>query len=143
LISAVLDTNTLVSGLGWPRSKPAEVVDHALNGRFLPVTSPPLLNELARVLRYPKLVKVFDEPEAIVELVERMSLVVEPAARLRIVRDDEADNRVLEAARAAGTDFILTGDHHLLDLTTLDATRIVRAGDFAAVLDEAARAGQD
>jgi len=51
LISAVVDTNVLVSDLGWARSPPAKVVEAMLAGRFLLVSSPSLLAELDAVLR--------------------------------------------------------------------------------------------
>lgn len=42
MLWAVLDSNTLVSGLGWGGT-PGRVVDHALAGRFLNVTTEVLL----------------------------------------------------------------------------------------------------
>jgi putative PIN family toxin of toxin-antitoxin system len=55
----VLDSNVIVSGLGWS-GRPAIVLDAALDRRLVLVTSPPLLAELRRVLAYPKLAKVLD-----------------------------------------------------------------------------------
>lgn len=60
MIRAVLDTNTIVSGLGWGGA-PGAVVDAALAGQFDIVTSAPLLEELRRVLAYPKLEAVIGE----------------------------------------------------------------------------------
>jgi len=74
----VLDTNTLVSGFGWSGSIPGRVVDAALEGRFLLVTSPVLLEELRRVLDYPKLVECFPNPEELVDLVADTASVVDP-----------------------------------------------------------------
>ncbi|MGH2957605.1 MAG: putative toxin-antitoxin system toxin component, PIN family [Solirubrobacterales bacterium] len=134
MIRAVLDTNIIVSGLGRPRSVPARVIDHALSGAFIPVTSPALLSELERALRYPKLREAFEDPGAVAELVGEISLVVEPDKRLHVIKEDEHDNRVLEAARAADADFAVSGDEHLLSLGSFERTRIVRPGDFIAVL---------
>jgi len=53
----VLDSNVIVSGLGWS-GPPARILDAALDGRLVLVTSPPLLAELRRVRGYPKLAKV-------------------------------------------------------------------------------------
>lgn len=47
-LRAVVDTNVLVSGLGW-RGPPATVVDAALRGSIQLVTSQALLDELLRV----------------------------------------------------------------------------------------------
>ena len=67
MIRAVLDTNTIVSGLGWGGA-PGEVLDAALAGHFQIVTSPALLDELRRVLTYPKLRAVIGDANELVEL---------------------------------------------------------------------------
>lgn len=66
---AVLDTNVIVSGLGW-HGPPTTIIDAALDGRLVLVTSPPLLAELRRVLRYPKLAKVIHDAEQLVDLLQ-------------------------------------------------------------------------
>ena len=133
MIWAVLDTNTLVSGMGWGGA-PRRVVDLALAGRFVMVSSRPLLNELARVLERPKLAGVFTEPGEIVRLVEAGSVVVEPTKVLEVVAADPSDDRVLEAADAARADFIVTGDRHLLELGGFGGTRIIRPRRFLETL---------
>ena len=124
LISAVVDTNVLVSGFGWARSFPAKVVEAMLSGRFLLVASPPLLGELDAVLRYPKLAAVFPQSEAVVDLIGDIAVLVEPQRRLDLLRD-AADNRVLEAALEATADFIVTGDRGLLALERYGTTKVV------------------
>jgi len=95
-----------------------------LAGRFLLVSSPSLLAELDAVLRYPKLAPVFPQPEAVVDLVGEIAVLVEPRRRLDVLQD-EADNRVLEAAAEATADFIVTGDRGLLDLERYGTTVVV------------------
>jgi predicted nucleic acid-binding protein len=51
---AVLDTNVIVSGLGWP-GPPITILDAASDGRIVLVRSPPLLADLRRAPAYPKL----------------------------------------------------------------------------------------
>lgn len=138
MIWAVLDTNTLVSGFGWPSSVPGRVVDRALAGEFLLVTSRPLLGELDRVLRYPRLAPIFTDPSAVVRAFERASLVVTPQVTLSVARDP-ADNRVLEAAVEASVDAIVTGDDDLLALMSYDRIPIVPARAFLELLDGRAR----
>ncbi len=108
MIRVVADTNTLVSGFGW-RGPPAAVVDAVLAGHLTLITSPPLLDELTRVLRYPKLAGVFPDPDAIVNLIGTVAETVHPSTRLAVVTD-EPDNRVLEAAATGRADAIVTGD---------------------------------
>jgi putative PIN family toxin of toxin-antitoxin system len=130
----VLDSNVIVSGLGWS-GPPAKIVDAALEGRFALLTSEPLLAELRRVLAYPKLAKVIDEAERLVDLVAASGEVIQTSSVLAVV-DDESDNRVLEAAVDGGADYIVSGDDDLLGLGSFQAIPIVTPGEFAAeVLD--------
>jgi len=94
----VADTNTLVSGFGWG-GPPGEVVDAVLSGQVTLVISPVLLGELARVLAYPKLTAIFDDPAALVAAVAQAADTVDPAECVAVLAD-EPDNRVLEAAAA-------------------------------------------
>ena len=130
---AVLDTNTWVSGLGWG-GPPGEVVEAALDGRFEIVTSPALVDELRRVLAYPKLAAIFGDVDEIVELITLASHIVRPALTRDLARDPD-DNRVLEAAIAGGADVIVTGDTDLLDLQVVEGIRIVTPADFTDELD--------
>ena len=125
MIAAVLDTPTLIAGLGWHRAPSRKVVNAALAGRFVPVTSPELLDELERALGRPELGGAFPQPIWIAKLVERMSMVVEPRAAPRVVGAPEA-NRLLAVADAGRAEFIVTGDISLLQLGRHGDTRIVR-----------------
>lgn len=129
---AVLDTNTWVSGLGWG-GPPGEVVEAALAGRFEIVTSPALLDELRRVLTYPKLAEMVGDVDELVELIALASHVVRPTLTLDLARDPD-DNRVLEAAITGSANIIVTGDADLLELQAVQAVRILTPADFAAEL---------
>ncbi|MHB8296785.1 MAG: putative toxin-antitoxin system toxin component, PIN family [Acidimicrobiales bacterium] len=124
----MLDTNTLVSGLGWS-GPPSVIVDAVLAGELLMVSSPPLLDELERVLAYPKLAAVFPDPAGIVGRVRAAAEMIEPGFTLAVVAD-EPDNRVLEAAVEARSDAVVTGDAGLLNLEAYDGIPIMSAMRF-------------
>jgi uncharacterized protein len=131
---AVLDTNVIVSGLGWP-GPPATILDSALDGQLVLLTSPPLLAELRRVLGYPKLAKVIKEAPQLADLVEASSTVVLPSRILGVI-SDESDNRVLEAAVEGAADYIVSGDDDLLGLRSFQRITIMTPAEFlTAVLD--------
>lgn len=50
------------------------------------------------------------------------TVLVHPTQPVNLVHEDEADNRILECALAAGADTIITGDRHLLRLRRFLAT---------------------
>ena len=128
MIAVVVDTNTLVSGLGWS-GPPSVIVDALLAGGLVLVSSPPLLDELERVLAYPKLAHVFDDPAGITALVRSVADVVEPTSTLAAVAD-APDNRVLEAAVEAGVDAVVTGDAGLLALVEFQGIPVMSAAKF-------------
>ena len=128
MIAVVLDTNTLVSGLGFS-GPPSVIVDAVLAGELMLVSSPPLLDELGRVLAYPKLAHVFDDPAAVTALLWSVADVVEPTSTLAAVAD-EPDNRVLEAAVEAGVDAVVTGDQGLLALGEFQGIPVISATKF-------------
>ena len=111
-LRAVVDTNVLVSGFGWA-GPPATVVDAGLRGRIQPVTSQELLDEVRRVLEYPRLSSVLRTAglttAEVVALVTEASIVVVPIRQVTRARDAD-DDRVLEAAAAGSVDVIISGD---------------------------------
>jgi uncharacterized protein len=125
---AVLDSNVIVSGLGWS-GPPARIIEAVLAGELVLVTSPPLLAELRRVLAYPKLAEVIPDGPRLADLVEMTSVVVEPIDTFAVVAD-ESDNRVLEAAVAASVDYMVSGDEHLLTLGSFQSIPILTPAEF-------------
>jgi putative PIN family toxin of toxin-antitoxin system len=130
----VADTNTVVSGLGW-RGAPARIIDMVTAGKLTLITSPPLLDELARVLRYPKLAKIFPDPEGTVRLIDTIADTLHPIMQLAVVTD-EPDNRVLEAAVTGQVDRIITGDSGLLALKSFENIPIITAGELVPLLGD-------
>jgi uncharacterized protein len=129
---AVLDTNVIVSGLGWSGA-PAAILDAVSDDRLVLVTSAPLLAELRRVLEYPRLAKVIQGGAQLADLVAASGVVVSPSRVLTVVRDDD-DNRVLEAAIEGAADYIVSGDTDLLDLGSFQGIPIITPGEFAATV---------
>lgn len=132
MIRAVLDTTTIVSGIGW-RGAPARVMDAAVSGAFVLVSSPALLEELRRVLEYPKLARVIENGAVIVEAIALLAEVVEPGEKIDVL-DDDPDNRVLEAAIAGGAGHVVTGDKGMLRLKAYRDVSIVTAAEFLPVV---------
>jgi len=137
-VEAVLDTNVIVSALISPRGAPAEIFSAWQRGRFTYVTSPPLLDELARALSYPRVRKFLtwtdEERGEFLEALAYAARLVIPTIELNVLSDDPDDNRVLEAAVAVGASHVVTGDRHLLDLESYEQVEIVSPARFLALL---------
>ena len=122
----VLDTNILVSALGWPGAE-RRVYTHCRAGYLQMVTSPPLLEELARVLRYAKFRLGQEEISRFERDVREHARVAHPERHLQVIPGDPDDDRVLECAVTGSAALIITGDPHLLVLGTYEEIRIVTA----------------
>lgn len=125
----VLDTNILISALGW-RGAPHEIVRSCLDHRHQLVLSPDLLEEVERVLHYPKFrfssVEILDYLAILMEAAE----LVQPNFHVAVIEADPSDNRILECALAGRARVIVTGDDHLLSLKEFEEIPILRAQEF-------------
>ncbi|MFH1024931.1 MAG: putative toxin-antitoxin system toxin component, PIN family [Planctomycetota bacterium] len=130
----VCDTNVLLSGLLW-RGPPRRLLAEVESGRFSLFTSRDLLEELARVLGYPRMRKPLREA-GLVEgdilrwMVGRATLVVPKPLGAIAVAEDPSDDAVLACAASAAVDAVVSGDAHLLALKAFHGIPVVSASDF-------------
>ena len=124
----VFDTNVYISALITPGGLAEEAWFLALEGRIEVYTSVAILTETAAKLR-----GKFDwEDEWIKRAIRHIAdvaRVVKPALRLKTLKDDP-DNRILECARYAGAEVIVSGDRHLLTLKSFEGIRVMTITDF-------------
>jgi len=64
----------------------------------------------------------------------RRAALIEPGPSRHTVAGDPADTPILRAAIAAGADYLVTNDRHLLDLNPYEGLRIVSMTDYRQVL---------
>jgi putative PIN family toxin of toxin-antitoxin system len=117
-VRAVLDTNVVVSALLFPGGRPAQVRTAWQQGVFAPLASANTINELVRVLAYPKFRLSPDERDELLAdylpWIEAVR-VPEPAPRVPACRDP-ADVMFLQVAVAGRAECLVTGDADLLAL---------------------------
>jgi putative PIN family toxin of toxin-antitoxin system len=116
MIRVVADTNIFISALMFG-GLPGTFLDLAFVKSFQLVTSPVLLDELDEKLRGKFGVSPKDADLIRLRL-EAAALIVEPDFSLKVIEDDPDDDRVLECAVAAKADYIVSGDRHLLKLSS-------------------------
>ena len=140
-VSAVVDTNLLVSALLRQAGPPHALLAAWRRGAFALLVSPLLREEYARVLPRPKFRDKYGlTPEAVADLlilIDAQAVVVTPTAHLPVEVRDPKDDMVLAAALGGAADFLVTGDEDLLALAgdpQLGTLQIVTVRTFLDVL---------
>ena len=140
MLKIVLDSNVFVSALINPRGKPAQILNYVFENKIRLFTSPSIIEELERVLSYPKLVKRHglekqELKEFVSDLLSILSLV-EGKKALELIAEDPADNNYLSCALDAKADFIVSGDIHLLNLREYEGIQIITPAQFLKMLEK-------
>lgn len=145
-ISAVLDTNLVVSAHMVTSGSPAQVVDAWRRREFILISSAELVVELVDVFGRPELERYYH-----VDRATRARLIADfadsfreplPLSALPLHCRDPKDDKLLACALGAGAGYIVTGDKDLLDLDgepALGGLRIVQPEEFLIVLRRAPR----
>lgn len=126
--SVVLDTNVVVSAHlkedGWE----AAVLLLSLAGQLTLCASEAVLDEYLRVLSRPKFRITSRRVQQSLHLIRAAARIVEPHQRLTVA-PDEADNRFLECAQEARTDYLVTGNKRHFP-KTFGKTKVVNAREL-------------
>src|ERR1017187_5660990 len=101
----------------------------AVNGDIEVAVSQPIIEELIRVLRDKFQWDGYRLQDAKRQILGFARLVT-PSKTLDVVKEDEPDNRILECAAEAGSEFIISADKDLLRLGSYAGAPIMRAADF-------------
>lgn len=141
MLRVVVDTNVLVSGVLSKKGAPAELLDAWRAGRYTLLSSPEIIAEVRAVFHYPHIRDKYrlseDEIESIITLLELNSVVVSTDAELsEVISDDPKDEMFLACAQKGNADFIVSGDHHLLDLGFYKTIPILSARQFMEMLSK-------
>jgi len=132
VIRAVLDTNVLVSALISPAGNEALIL-LAVRQRLVKASfSEEILQEYAEILARPKFAFPADEIEALIALLRTQGEEVHDPEPLGSRLPDPGDEKFLACAKAAGVDFIVTGNKRHFPPRACGAIRVVNA---AGLLD--------
>ena len=132
MIKAVLDTNILISSLFW-KGAPYEIVQKGIGGAFIIVLSPEIIRETEDKLKN-KFKFSVENTNAFLEVVALNSFIVEPMIKLRVVKTDSTDNKIIECAVAGNVDYIVSGDKYLLNIKKHEQINIINPSKFLKLL---------
>jgi uncharacterized protein len=130
---AVVDTNVYISAFLHPERPIFQIVQQAVTRRYCLLISPAIVNEVGRVLR-----ETFGIEERVrlhrLKALVKAADITKPKMTLDIIREDPADNRILECAVEGRANLIVSGGRHLRRLTIYQGIPIVRPVDFLRTL---------
>ena len=125
----VLDTNIYISAMLFG-GKPEEIMQLSRAGEIHLVISEAILKEVAEVLRRKFNWQNWQVSEAMNEI-RSLAVLVTPHEVVSVIKEDPADNRILECALECQADYIVSGDeHHLISLKEWQGIKILSATAF-------------
>lgn len=128
MIGITLDTNIYVSALEFG-GVGARILGMARAGMIRIDVSAAILDELVTVLRDDFAWEGYRLHFAREQLA-RLGNLVTPKKTIDAIKEDPDDNRILECALEAGSEFIVTSDKDLLRLGGYGSIRIVQANQL-------------
>ncbi|MBI4652420.1 putative toxin-antitoxin system toxin component, PIN family [Candidatus Desantisbacteria bacterium] len=127
----VLDTNIYISAILFG-GKPEELLKLARAGKVGLLISENIKNEIAEILK--RKFKFNDlQISEILEDIDSVSTLIIPNIILNIIKKDDEDNKILECAIEGKVNYIISGDHHLLELKEYQKIKILKITEFLDV----------
>lgn len=119
----VVDANLFASALIKPKSNPGRILDLVKQNQVELILSPAIIREIKRILLYPKLQKYH----------RKTAQEIDAYFEDILIKADPSDNKYLACADEGEADYIISGDHHLLDIETYRGIKILKAKSFLTV----------
>lgn len=129
MILAVVDTNVLVSAMISPAGNEALVLLAVNQGLVVPCFSEEILTEYSGVLRRKKFAFPANLVDALLEMLRQRGRIVRPVP-LVPSSVDPGDDKFIACAKAAGAQFLVTGNKRHFPADLVAPTMIVNAAEM-------------
>ncbi|MBN2014435.1 MAG: putative toxin-antitoxin system toxin component, PIN family [Candidatus Altiarchaeota archaeon] len=136
MIKAVLDTNIHISAFIKYGGKEWRILEKAVNQEITLSTSEDLLDEFRKVMIKPKFRYNTNQINEMIHLLLAISHLTTPEKKITAIKEDPADNKILECAKAGKADYIVSGDKHLLNLKEYDGIKILTSTEFLKITEK-------
>ncbi len=134
MYKVVIDTNVFISSLLSRKGAPYQLMAMWRNGRFSLITSPYLVNELTRVLTYPRIAKRLHitgaKTTTIIQYLLANAEMTSGNLELPGVTRDPKDDAVVACAQEGHADYIVSGDDDLLVLGEFQGIEMITPASF-------------
>jgi len=140
-VRAVIDTNLFVSGLFAGKGVTQQLQDLWVDGAFELAVSEQILLEIENTIRKPSIwdkLQLEEGDEALLTglIRERAFIVTRDTYKTDRIKDDPTDNKFLACALEADSDYVVSGDNHLLSLKHFHGIQIIDARTFVEKIQE-------
>ena len=134
MLRIVMDSNVVISSLFWDGNE-RSVLKCCIEGSFQNIISSFIVDEVHDVLSRKFMVSK-EKTKLYIQQLLRISEFVFPLGSIDVITTDPSDNFVLETAVLGKAAAIITGDRHLLDVSTYQGIQILNArGVFEQMID--------
>jgi len=132
MFKVVIDTNLLIDGSQDDNNFGNRIIDEVIAGKIKAFANRGTLSENRLISRQ----KVADADYR-AKLEKYFSLVGFVAQRERLnIAEDKDDNKLVESAVAAGADYLISADRHLLKIEEYQKIKIVSPSHFWAIYED-------
>ena len=133
MLTTVIDSNIWISGILW-NGLPKIILKKLENKQFRNYICKEIIEEIDNVIKRDKFRKRIDllnlSYDEIISQIIELSDIIEIKNNLQVILDDIEDNKILETAIISKSNYIITGDDHLLNLSYYDGIKIVKCDYF-------------
>ena len=130
----VLDTNVFISGIFW-KGLPREIIDLGRDREIEIITSNEIVDEVRDKL-ISKFLLSEEEADFFIFDILTYSRVFEISLRVKVIKDDPEDDKFIECAISCGAKYIVSGDHHLVDLSFYKGVQILKPDQFLSKISK-------
>jgi uncharacterized protein len=139
-MKVVLDVGQYVSATINAKGHPAQILSAWREDKFELYTSRPILEDLKRVLGYPRIRKrhrwTDEEIEIFVDSLADAANLTPGELQISAVEQDPTDNKIVACAVEGQADYVVASDEHLVSLENFQGIRVVSPRRFLSILEE-------
>lgn len=135
---AVLDTNILIAGSLSHKGSASSLIERWIEGDFQLVISPAILAEYYDVATRERIKRHFgptkEKIKKFLNLLTQASLMTQDLYTVERLTTDPSDNKFLACALEGRADYVVSLDHHLLEIKHFHQIQIINLKDFLKIL---------
>ena len=132
-MKVVLDANIFISSFFWG-GNPRSVLERVIMGIDELFITKEILDEIEAVIGRPKFHADKEKAAYFINSIEEIGNKIVPQKQINNGSRDKKDNMYIECGMAAGVDYIISGDVHLLELKEYKKIKIVTAKNYLGII---------